>query len=168
MKKLILTLCAVLFALSAHAQFFACGEFGFQTGKSPTAITIAPTAGYTLNEQFSVGVGFGYSNVEDDYTQISVNPFIRYRFLDLGPVKVFTDGSISLISHKNEVTDNKSSVFQIGLKPGLAIPITEHLAFEGHIGFLGYVKDDDNVAGGSRTQINLNGENFSAGICIEF
>ena len=166
MKKLLICALAALFCLSAHAQLYVGGGIKVQSG-DPTTVAIAPEVGYSFNEHWAVGGVLGFSHF--DYLNVfEISPYARFTFLDLGPAKLFVDGGLSVAIASPKGGDDFSA-FEIGVKPGIAIPLTENLSFVGHVGFLGFTDNDDGVPGyGDGFGFSLSGNNFTAGLYYSF
>ncbi|MDR2652974.1 MAG: hypothetical protein LBC68_11815 [Prevotellaceae bacterium] len=162
MKRIILSAIFVMATIfSANAQehkWFIGGEFAFWSsefehytsvpefdsyipaGTKLTAFSIAPEIGYNISDKFAVAasINFSYAKVKnDDYyvnEKISgfiINPYIRYSFLKKGIVSAFIDGSAAF-----GISDFKG--FEAGIRPGVAIALTERFSVAVHFGFVGY------------------------------
>lgn len=152
MKKILATAIAVLIGVAAHAQFYVGGQVGIyhDTGAEMGALTVLPEAGYCLNENMAVGavVGFTSSWINDvsNDGSFTLQPYFRYSFLEMGPVKFFVDAQLQLefLSHHNLVTDtrNNDTHFGLGVAPGLSIPLNDNLSFVGHLGQFGYYNEE--------------------------
>ena len=149
MKKLMLVALALLLGFSAKAQFYAGGQVGLSFGSSATSVRILPEVGYTLNDKMSVGAVVGYDLYDDkdwlttDHT-ITLAPYFRYTFLNLGPVRVFADAQLNFnygiyVDKSIDPAQTNSGVFfEGGIAPGIAIPLSDNLSLVAHIGRLGY------------------------------
>lgn len=149
MKKIMMTLVAVAMATTMNAQWYVGGSVGFGSvkhGDSESTYKFIPEVGYNLNDQWAVGVAFGYqkgdasfgngneSINQDVLTEtFTVSPYARYTVTSSDAVSVFVDGGIDYKSIK----DN-GSVFGIGLRPGIAVKASDKLSFVAHLGFVGY------------------------------
>jgi outer membrane protein len=98
-----------------------------------TNFTLAPKAGFFLNDEMAVGAGIafettrtttpvngnnGYETVKTK-NLISFEPFFRYYALEFGPVSIFGEAYVSLGFGGNNtkmgsVTSNDESIFAFG------------------------------------------------------
>jgi hypothetical protein len=163
MKKVILSaifVMATIFGANAQThKWFIGGELGFWSSKIAngtyldyvfipadikiTAFSIAPEVGYNISDKFAVAasVNFTYTKVkindywEDQEAQKSsgfiINPYVRYSFLKKGIVSAFIDGSVAF-----GISDFKG--LEAGIKPGVAVSLTERFSVAVHFGFIGY------------------------------
>ena len=144
MKKVLLIAAMALMAFTAKAQFYVGGAIGLDAAGGNTAVEILPEIGYNLNENMSVGAVIGWDNVwwGGYNSKITISPYFRYSFLDLGPVKLFADGVLDfgVEFDTDPITGDPANtvVWGIGIRPGIAIPVSENLSFVGHIARLGY------------------------------
>lgn len=62
MKKIYLTLVALVMTVAASAQVFVGGEVGFWRNyeDNHTAFNVAPQIGYNLNSEWALGIEVGY------------------------------------------------------------------------------------------------------------
>lgn len=148
MKKFFLTMVLAVSALAMNAQGFVGGELGFWRNwdANTTAFRLSPEAGYTLSDKWTLGLALSY-----DHTYVNglksngfgVNPYARYTFAKFGPVSLFADGGFAFSTWKNKGFGDALNAWEVGVKPGAAISLTEKIAFVTHVGFLGY-RDADN------------------------
>lgn len=151
MKKILMTLAAAFVAVSMSAQVYVGGSFGFtsfdDSNKSHSAFKFMPEVGYNLDENMSLGVALGYKqgstslawelkNPNEDLKTFSIMPYLRYKFVNFGPVTVFADGALEY----EHIDDNgaKANAFGLAVLPGIAVNLTEKLSFVSHVGRLGY------------------------------
>jgi len=153
MKKILMTLAAVCVAATMNAQVYVGGGVGFGTtshdGNTKTSFKILPEIGYNLDENWAVGITFGYSQ-DKSYADVKtkmfqVSPYVRYTFVKLDKVNIFVDGAVDYIH--TAVDDAKVNGFGIGLKPGVAVNLNDKLSFVSHLGFLGYQYSKGNEDG---------------------
>ena len=62
--------------------------------------------------------------------------YFRYFLLELGPVDFFLDGQLDIAIASGGGASQ--TAFGVGVAPGIAIPVSDHLSFVGHVGRLGY------------------------------
>ena len=171
MKKIIVVLALALMAFTAKAQFYVGGSLGLNAipggagGTTTATITLIPEAGYTLNDNMAVGGTIGWSNdwrysAGNDSVFI-VAPYFRYFFLDLGPVRLFADAQLELDFQTNAANNPATTTtFGVGVAPGIAIPVSEHISFVGHLGSFGYYNGSFGL--------NVDTNNFLAGVYYSF
>ena len=168
MKKIMMTLAAVCVAATMNAQVYVGGEIGFETtsqdGVSNSSLTLMPEIGYNLDENWAVGISFGFGQVSRDVTttvtngqntttvtatqkdkRFIINPYARYTFLKLDKVNVFIDGGLSYAHYDN--AGSKNNQFGIGVRPGVAVNLNDKLSFVSHFGWLGYKNSKDDYEG---------------------
>ncbi|MDU1892289.1 MAG: outer membrane beta-barrel protein [Dysgonomonas sp.] len=154
MKRLLLTL-AIMFSLTTvvNAQtgkIWVGGSTGLNTtkvkdGERLTNFNITPEIGYMVSDDLGVGIKFGYAHKEYEITDdkaksngFTLNPFARYSFLKGSIGGLFVDGGVGYTYSKVKTIDMKVRDFEVGLKPGVAINVSDKLALTGKFGFLGY------------------------------
>ena len=185
MKKILMTIVAVFAAMNMSAQLYLGGSFAFQAwesqklvgDKSETVFKLLPEIGYNLNDEWAIGTVIGYqsnkfSGIEYDRfgapseSAFTFNPYVRYTFAKLGKVNLFVDGGVDFTT----ASDYDWNSVGIGLKPGLAVNLTDKLSFVSHVGFLGWEQfnpdgDDNNI---SEFGIDLSGANLTFGLYFSF
>ncbi len=175
MKKLLLTAVVALVTLSANAQVYAGGSVAFwrnfNGSENVTTFSLKPEVGYNLSDNLAIGVALGY---EYEYYQggkwngLSVNPYARYTFAEFGPVKLFADGGFEFETGKWKDADSES-YWGVGVKPGVAVNLTEQLSFVAHLGFVGYRDSNDHAyKGGDGIGFDLSGNDLSFGLYYNF
>ena len=109
-----------------------------------TTIKLLPEIGYELDENWSIGtvVGYQYSKTGDLKTNtFTIAPYARYSFLQSDLIKLFVDGGFGFSTAKVKGSDAANS-WNIGLKPGLAIKLSDRFCLVAKYGFLGYSQDE--------------------------
>lgn len=147
MKKVFALIVAATLCIAANAQFYVGGSLYFNTNDNTTGFSIAPEAGFALNETFSVGAILEFDTQKDWYNEFGITPYIRWNAMDFEPLKLFIDGGLTFTSYNNKITDKTDSAFEIGFRPGFAIPINDNLSFVAHVGFLGFGSNENGVPG---------------------
>ena len=148
MKKLFSLIAVAFVAMSVNAQVYVGGSLGINAwssqknagDRSETTFSILPEVGYNLNDEWAVGTVIGY--VSDKWTGVNgisesaftFNPYARYTYLKAGKVSLFVDGGVDF------TTASKAdwNELAIGLKPGLAVSLSDNISFVSHLGFIGY------------------------------
>lgn len=144
MKKfLLIAVMAVLGAVSAKAQVRLGGEVAvwYNSDSENTSYTIMPEIGYKLNNQWEVGTHIGFSgNSDQEGLNFKLAPFARYTFLRAGIFSMFGEGGFAVATAKH-----KDTAFNIGLRPGIDVELSEHWSLEAHLGFLGFAADKNEI-----------------------
>ena len=166
--------------MSVNAQVYVGGSLGIDAwssqknagDRSETTFTILPEVGYNLNDEWAVGTVIGY--VSDKWVGVNgisesaftFNPYARYTYLKAGKVSLFVDGGVDF------TTASKAdwNELAIGLKPGLAVSLSDNISFVSHLGFIGYDVlnpdgDDNNT---SKFGLDLDGNNLTFGLYFNF
>ena len=150
MKKVLLMVVVLFASMAASAQVYVGGSLGFASvkpiggGDSETTYKIVPEVGYNFSDQFAIGIALGYrkgscSLGKAEYSQdvttevFGINPYARYSPVEWDPVKLFFDGGIGFESLKD-----MGSNFAVGIRPGVAVTLSERVSFVAHLGFLGF------------------------------
>lgn len=63
----------------------------------------------------------------------------------MGKVNLFLDGGFGFATYKIKGNDSSDNAWEVGIKPGLSVNLTEKLSFVSHVGFFGYRDADDSV-----------------------
>ena len=145
MKKIFMTMAAMVVAMSASAQVYLGGTVGFggvKQGKADSKMfyKFVPEIGYSFNKHWDAGISIGYQGVEDGNNTFEVAPYARYTFCNTKLVDLFIEGTIGYGHVGGNGAD--ADMFEIGLKPGLKLNLSDHVSFITKVGFLGYQKND--------------------------
>lgn len=174
MKKIILTALVAASSLCANAQLWLGGSVGFKSvspevGDSYTTFKIAPTIGYSLDENWDLALEVSYLNnsdksgnaIEDEF---KIAPFARYNFAKCGIATFFVDGGFGF-GKANLVTGGDVTTFNIGVRPGVKVELSPKVDIDAKLGYLGYknVKDQYNQIG-----LAADGEALSFGLTFKF
>lgn len=158
MKKIVLTMMAAMVAVVMDAQVYVGGALGFETtshdGNSTTAFKIKPEVGYTLDENWALGIAFGYAQTGKDDTKVktlSVNPYARFNCVKFEKVNLFLDGGFEFSNTDSKIAGHKTNTWGIGIKPGVAVNLNKSLSFVSHLGFLGYKSAKPDYSGAKAT-----------------
>lgn len=154
-----MTLVAAAMATTMNAQVYVGGAVGLKSqsydGNSTTAFTLMPEVGYVLDDNWAIGVSFGYGesgkkNV-DKLKVVTVNPYARYTFAKFDKVNLFVDGGFGFTNVNSDEVGYKTNVWSVGLKPGVAVNLNEKIGFVAHLGFLGYENSKPDFSGAKST-----------------
>ena len=159
MKKQILSLAVVMCCLipGVNAQnrgdWWVGGSVGVdyskvKNGNELTNYNILPEAGYAFSDRWAVGMSLGYVHDEsmlgadkvkrDGFT---VNPFARFSFLHGRIGNLFLDGGAGYTYIDNKYTDNETNRFEVGIRPGVVVNVSDRVSLLGKFGFIGYEYD---------------------------
>ncbi len=175
MKKVLLMVVVLFACMAASAQVYVGGSLGFASvkpiggGDSETTYKIVPEVGYNISETFAIGVALGYRKgncslgnagyAQDVTTEVfGITPYARYSPVEWEPVKLFFDGGIGFESLKD-----MGSNFSVGIRPGVAVTLSDQISFVAHLGFFGFetfspsgkLKDSGVTKSGSAFGIDL-------------
>ena len=173
MKKIVLVFIVAFIAISANAQVYVGGTLGFSSVKTETKSTdvktttfkILPEIGYELSEDWSIGtvIGYEYSKTEDlKINTFTVAPYARYFFLDSNLVRLFADGGFGFSTSKVKGEDALNS-WSIGIKPGIAIKLSDNFSLVAKYGFFGYSNDETYNGKVKRFGLDLDTDELSFG-----
>lgn len=180
MKKIFMALAAAFMAVSVNAQVFVGGELGINAfssqenagDRSETTFKILPEIGYSFNDEWAVGTVIGYENNKWDGVEgVSESawifaPYARYTFAKTGKVSFFVDGGIDL----EFASDKDWTGLGLGLKPGLAVNLTDNISFVSHLGFIGWQQynpeGDKNST--NKTGVDLSTNTLTFGLYFNF
>lgn len=178
MKKILMTIAAVVAAANVNAQVFVGGALGFATesydGDSETSFVVKPEIGYTLDENWALGISFGYGETGKDNKKVktlSVNPYARYTFAKFDNVNLFVDGGFDFENVDSKSYGYKVNSWGIGLKPGVAVNLNESVSFVAHAGFLGYASSKPDYDGAKATNtfgLAVDATNIDFGLYFNF
>lgn len=172
MKKYLLTAMVALMSLTASAQVYVGGELGFwrNPDANTTQFQLSPEIGYNLSQDWALGLNLSYAyNYRNgvDANTVAVAPYARYSYAQWGPVRLFVDGGFGFKSIKIDDADAVNG-WEIGLRPGLSVSVTDKLNFISHVGFLGY-RDTEEIGGeGHGFGFFLSGQELTFGIQYNF
>lgn len=174
MKKIILTALVAASSLCANAQLWLGGSVGCavtspKVGDSNTTFTIAPTIGYSLDENWDLALEIGYSNYGDvavgaPKDAFRIAPFARYSFAKCGIATFFIDGGFGFGKVNYEGGDD-ATTFNIGVRPGVKVELSPKVDLDAKLGYLGYYNEKDvrSIFG-----LSANGEALSFGLTFKF
>ncbi len=171
MKKMLLVAAMAVASLTANAQVWIGGGLGFnyeepKVGDASTTFNIAPQVGYNLDENLSLGIELGLklaNKAAGDYTDMTVAPFARYTYFKSGIASFFVDGGFGIGSHKPSGEDAET-VWHVGLRPGVAINLSDNVSIISQLGYLGYQHRD----GLNRFALNANENALTFGVYYTF
>lgn len=176
MKKFLAAVVVAVCSLSANAQMWIGGSFGFATidpqgpDNSVTTLTIAPEFGYKLNQKWEIGVALEETAVfaGETVNAFYLAPFARYNFWRSGIATLFVDGGFLVGTQNyngNYIKDDSHTTFGLGLRPGVKIELSSKLALEAKTGYLGVKAVTDSY---TSFGLGIDNEQLSLGLVYEF
>lgn len=158
------------------ASIFAGGVVSawYDHKEKSTSIHLHPEMGFFLNKDWAIGIMLGYGmhqHAGDTSHHFRLSPFARYYYLHKGPFNLYLDGGIGYNYAKANGGEG-SSGFEVGIRPGACVDLTEGLCLCLRLGFVGY---RDNFFSGEEPGVPHNGfgihfapEELMVGLEIEF
>jgi hypothetical protein len=154
--------------------------------------SIQPMVGLFIADNLAVGGGIGYSLISSsrphmgsDSDQINSSsminnaPFARY-YLNTGTMGAFAEASLGLGfgGSKTKVGNNtvdgpSTTTFRIGFAPGIYYYVTDNIALDAKLGFLGYSRSQEKSSDDSKEidqqfGLNLRTSTLQFGILFHF
>lgn len=167
--------------------------------KDGSSFQILPEIGYQMDENLSIGIQLGYAHgyaafgslsttdfmntatnfismaadiSEDDMkmNSISFAPFIRYNVLEMGPAKIFVEGSVR---YSNITTDGSPSVqgkstgelkfdsFEFNVRPGISCKLGEKMSVLAKVGTLGFLSAKEKESDMKITRFGLSADSYN-------
>ena len=173
MKKIILLFVVMFVVASADAQFYVGGAVStsLETKNDVESVSIKflPEAGFNINDKFGVGAVIGFSQTRYDGKSLGstyqFSPYARFTFYRSDLVRVFLDGGFSVYSTDLSGSDESITTFDIGVKPGIAVNVSEKISLVGKFGFIGlrHLDDDHNIV-----DVSLDATDISFGLLFSF
>ena len=177
MKKIMLSLAMALVSVCASAQVYIGGTAGISSNKigdgdSKTAYKLIPEIGYQFNNKWEAGIEVGIQKGEvcklsavGDATTFTIAPYVRYTAVETKLVDFFFEGTIGYGS----VSKGGGDFYEVGIKPGLAVKLSNHVDFITKVGFLGYRGySPDHGDNWSTFGVNVDATNISFGAIYKF
>ena len=139
MKKVLVILALSLVALTAKAQVYVGGGIAFAgaaaNGENVAVFAVAPEVGYQFDDNMAAGLSLGLTFGEGT-TVFSIDPYFRYFFAEVGPVRFFGDANFNFTN--TSAGGASASTWGVGVMPGLAVGLTDQWSIVAHVGKLGY------------------------------
>ncbi|MDN4754347.1 hypothetical protein QYZ87_07375 [Porphyromonadaceae bacterium W3.11] len=160
-----------------HAEWFIGGvaSIWHDNKEESTSLHLHPELGYFISDDWAVGVLLGYGLHKESegrkVQEMRVAPFVRYYYLHREPFNLYLDGNVGFNTQRvgSEPWQNG---FEVGIRPGACLDLTEGLCLCLRMGFLGY---RDNFFSGEEPGISANGfgihftpEELMIGLELEF
>ena len=167
MKKIFMTMAAMVVAISASAQVYIGGGVGIGStkvgdGDAKMNYKFVPEIGYQFNKNWEAGVTVGWQGVEDGSHSFELAPYARYTFCNTKLVDLFLEGTVGYV-HQDHVDG-----YEFGIKPGLKLNMSDHVSFVTKVGFLGYRQVGDGAAKVKNWGVDIDGTDVSFGVNYKF
>ncbi len=174
-----MTLVAAVIAVSASAQVYIGGNAGIASTKigdqdSKTTYKVLPEIGYKINQDWAIGTVIGWGkgtpvsieDADDCLRTFEVAPYIRYTAVRTKMVDFFVDGGF-MYKHYN----GHANEWNVGLRPGVALNFNKTVSLVAHAGFVGYKSYKRTYEGAKNNTawgVDLDGNNISLGVLLNF
>lgn len=188
MKKYFLMLLVAMVSLTASAQVYVGGQVGFwrNADANHTNFNLIPEVGYHFNDKVDLGLQVGfvhdYNGTDGNWVHVKTNgftvsPYVRYSFVEFGPVSLFLDGTFGVNTYKakgelagHDVDGESQLGWRIGVVPGVKVSLAKNIDFVATAGFLGYQDADDSFSsfGENGFGFQLDGQNLNFGLLYNF
>lgn len=133
-------------------RFFAGGAVSFWTDHKDKTLTldICPEVGYLFNDSWGVGMllGYEYERRKTGETKtignaFKITPFVRYYYFHRSPFNLYLDagGGFNFSKVKESGITEHLNGYEVGIRPGACIDLTEGLCLCLRMGFVGYRND---------------------------
>lgn len=147
------------------AKVFLGGAITFWSNPEDKTLKLdlCPEVGYMFNDMWGVGMLLGYEHEKEKEegttitsTSFKVSPFARWYYVHKGPFNLFLDGGVGFDWGKSKIKEVKTNRhgFEMGIRPGACVDLTEGLCLCLRMGFIGY---RHNYYGGEEPHIGNNG-----------
>lgn len=127
-----------------HEQLFFVGgalNYWYDANSKESSFAIHPEFGYLFNDKWGVGAFMGYE-FEDGAHKMGITPFVRYYYHQNLPFKLYMDGCVGFnyLTKEDPLTKKNisSTGFEVGVRPGACVDLTEGLCLCLRFGFVGY------------------------------
>lgn len=135
-----------------EGRFFAGGAVSFWSDNKDKTLTLdlCPEIGYLFNNSWGVGMllGYEYERRETGETKtisnaFKISPFVRYYYFHRSPFNLYLDagGGFNFSKEKEGGATKHLNGFEIGIRPGACVDLTEGLCLCLRMGFVGYRND---------------------------
>lgn len=171
MKKIMMTLATLFVAVCASAQVYIGGGVGLKSVKEGKAdskmkYSLVPEIGYEFNKNWDAGLTIGYEGIEDGHNTFTFAPYARYTFYSAKLVDLFIEGSFGYKHFGGNHRDYDG--FEFGIKPGLKVNVSDHVAFVSKVGFFGYKQKGEGNDKYKEFGVELDATNVQFGLIYKF
>lgn len=176
MKKLLFVIAALASCMSISAKFWVEGEVYYKNSSqyyvedNTVQWGLVPTAGMSLNDKLSVGLGIGlegYKQGDDDYTDIMINPFARYTLIESGDFSLFAQCGVG---YSHTTYGDGSWSLWLNIRPGIKYSFDDNFAVVAKMSCLYFSHDsnDGMFTAKNNFDLDLDSSLFSFGLIYEF
>lgn len=179
-----------------EGRFFVGGaiNYWYDTEDKSQSLSFAPEVGYLFNDTWGVGtyIGLGHQSVSAQSSiatagvrinTLSLTPFVRYYYFHRLPFNLYLDGCVGWNMSRTSVNSNLLGItgklepkvshgFEVGIRPGACVDLTEGLCLCLRLGFLGYRNDffagEEEGIGENGFGIRFAPEELKIGLELEF
>lgn len=159
-----------------NGRIFIGGAVSYWHNTSTKTITLdlCPEIGYLFNDNWGAGLLLGsrYEHTigEEPEQAYKISPFARWYYVHKEPFNLFLDAGFGYNFSKNK--SMQVSGFEIGIRPGACVDLTEGLCLCLRMGFMGYRHNyfmgEEPVIGNSGFGIRFAPEELLIGLELEF
>lgn len=191
MKKLLLSVGVALGVFASASaqeagQFWVGGTAGVWSSKvkgddSQLSFKVMPEFGYNFTDNLAVGLAIGGAHThgglnftEDNMTgksatnEYTVSPFLRYTAIKGNIGSIFLDGGVDYTWSKGCNGGAKGNQMEIGIRPGLALNLSEKVSLISKFGFLGYQYDKQGDTKKNSFGLDFDMTNIQFGAVVKF
>lgn len=151
MKKICILIMAMLAAVNLYSQVYVGGGLGVhlysglwgdnlekfpnvQVSGRVNQISVRPEIGYAFNDWLSVGTSVSYQWEKPDHNNFSVTPYVRGTLPVGEHLGLYLDAECNYSWYQ---VDKYFQFIQVGLAPGIKIPITPRYGLTCRLAFIG-------------------------------
>ncbi len=150
MKKFFMMVALAAATVSASAQIYVGGGFGFNsaknrtTDKTITSFEVMPEVGIQLNDAWAFGLQLGYENRKDAFRAgdsefehaCKITSYSRLTFARWGIIGLFAQNGMHY--RYASLGDKAEHQFGFAIKPGISIDLTDNFTILAKFANLGY------------------------------
>jgi hypothetical protein len=142
-------------------KWWVGGKSTFWLETDRATVIFAPEVGFHLTPKLALATSVGiYSYLYDKYNNengLIINPYMRYYAVVKGNLSFFIDAGV-------EYGLGDIEGFQLGVKPGMAIFLSDRITLALHLGFAGY--NDGKKIGGRREGFGFDLSGYQSGFAV--
>lgn len=106
----------------------------------------------------------------------TIQPYLRYNVVNFGKAKLFLEGYVGYtnINMKdesgsgNDADETKVNAFELGIRPGVSISLSDKLDVVGKIGTLGFLSAKESESDVSLTRFGLDVDSYNVLVGFNF
>lgn len=171
MKKIFMSMAAMVVAISASAQVYVGGGVGVGStkvgdGDSKMSYKFVPELGFQIDKNWDAGLSVGWTGTEGGKHTFELAPYVRYTFCSAKLVDLFVEGTVGYTHTK--LHSNSVDGYEIGFKPGVKVNLSDNIAFVTKVGFFGYQQEGEGNMKVKQWGVDLDGTNVTFGLNVKF